>query len=201
LAGEWILLPVPPTKIKPGSREKMHLKISTKDIALIAIYAALYAALVVVLGPFSYGSIQIRIADSLLAVVPLLGLAGVLGHTLGVFVGNIFSIAGPIDLLNTVPSFAMSFVVYYVYKRTKNDYTVIGTCITYSAILGTTVGWMLSYLYGLPLLPTIAYVAIGNSIASVIIGWPIFKLLKRTGIFQRWFGEYEKSSTKKRLNK
>ena len=179
----------------------MHLKISTKDIALIAIYAALYAALVVVLGPFSYGPIQIRIADSLLAVVPLLGLAGVLGHTLGVFVGNIFSTAGPIDLLNTVPSFAMSFVVYYVYKRTKNDYTVIGACITYSAVLGTTVGWMLSYLYGLPLLPTIAYVAIGNSIASVIIGWPIFKLLKRTGIFQRWFGEYEKSSTKKRLNK
>jgi uncharacterized membrane protein len=196
LAGEWILLPVPPTKIKPGSREKMNLKIRTKDIALIAIYAALYAALVVVLGPFSYGPIQIRIADSLLAVVPLLGLAGVLGHTLGVFVGNIFSTAGPIDLLNTIPSFAMSFVVYYVYKRTKNDYTVIGACITYSAVLGMTVGWMLSYLYGLPLLPTITYVAIGNAIASVLIGWPIFKLLKRTGIFQRWFEEYEKPSNK-----
>jgi uncharacterized membrane protein len=170
----------------------MNLKIRTKDIALIAIYAALYAALVVVLGPFSYGPIQIRIADSLLAVVPLLGLAGVLGHTLGVFVGNIFSTAGPIDLLNTIPSFVMSFVVYYVYKRTKKDYTVIGTCIAYSAVLGTTVGWMLSYLYGLPLLATIAYVAIGNAIASVLIGWPIFKLLKRTGIFQKWFGEYKK---------
>ena len=176
----------------------MHLKIKTKDIALIAIYAALYAALVVVLGPFSYGPIQIRIADSLLAVVPLLGLAGVLGHTLGVFVGNIFSTAGPIDLLNTIPSFAMSFVVYYVYKRTKNDYTVIGTCIAYSAVLGTTVGWMLSYLYRLPLLPTIAYVAIGNAIASVLIGWPIFKALKRTGIFQRWLGEYEKPPIKKK---
>jgi uncharacterized membrane protein len=196
LAGEWILLPVPPTKIKPGSREKMHLKISTKDIALIAIYAALYAALVVVLGPFSYGPIQIRIADSLLAVVPLLGLAGVLGHTLGVFVGNIFSTAGPIDLLNTIPSFAMSFIVYYVYKRIKNDYTVIGACLTYSVVLGTTVGWMLSYLYGLPLLPTIVYVAIGNAIASVLIGWPIFKLLRRTGILQRWFGEYKKPSIK-----
>ena len=80
------------------------------------------------LGAFSYGPIQIRIADTMLAAVPLLGLAGVLGHTLGVFVANIFSTAGLIDLLNTIPSFAMSFVVYYVYKRTKNDYTVIGTC-------------------------------------------------------------------------
>ncbi len=175
----------------------MHLKIRTKNIALIAIYAALYAALVVVLGPFSYGPIQIRIADSLLAIVPLLGLAGVFGHTLGVFVGNIFSTAGPIDLLNTIPSFAMSFLVYYGYKRIKKDFTVIGTCIAYSAVLGTTVGWMLSYLYGLPLLPTIAYVALGNAIASVLIGWPIFKLLKRTEIFQRWFGEYKKPQMQK----
>ena len=135
-------------KIKPGSREKkLHLKIQTKDLALIAIYAALYAALVVVLGGFSYGPVQVRMADSMVAVVPLLGLPGVLGHTLGVFIGNIFSTAGPIDLLNTIPSFAMSFVVYYVYKRTKNDYTVIGTCVAYSAVLGTTVGWMLSYLF------------------------------------------------------
>ncbi len=53
--------------------------------------------------------------------------------------------------------------------------------------IGTTVGWMLSYLYGLPLLLTIAYVAIGNIIATVLIGWPVFKVLKKTGIFQRWF--------------
>jgi len=162
----------------------MRLKIRTKNLAVIAIYAALYAALVVVLGAFSYGPVQVRIADAMLGVVPLLGLAGVLGHTLGVFVANIFSTAGPLDLLNTIPSFAMSFLVYYTYKRTKNDYTVIGTCIAYSVVIGATVGWMLSYLYGLPLLLTIAYVAIGNIIASVLIGWPLFKALKKTGIFQ-----------------
>ena len=131
----------------------MHLKIRTKEIALIAIYAALYAAFVVVLGPFSYGPIQIRLADSMLAVVPLLGLAGVIGHTLGVFISNIFSPFGLIDLLNTIPSFAMSFVVYYVYIRTKNDYTVIGTCVAYSVVLGVTVGWMLSYFYRYHCLP------------------------------------------------
>jgi uncharacterized membrane protein len=167
----------------------MHLKIRTLDLAVISIYAALYAALVVGLGVFSYGPVQIRIADSMVAAVPLFGLAGVLGHTLGVFISNIFSTAGLLDLLNTIPSFAMSFVVYYVYKHTKNDYTVIGTCLAYSAVLGTTVGWMLSYLYGLPLLLTIVYVAIGNAVASVLIGWPIFKILKRIGVFQRWFGE------------
>jgi uncharacterized membrane protein len=151
----------------------------------VAVYAALYAALVIVLGPFSYGPIQIRIADTMLAAVPLLGMAGVLGHTLGVFIANIFSTAGLLDLLNTIPSFAMSFVVYYVYKRSKNDYTVIGTCVAYSIVVGTTVGLMLSYLYSLPLLITIAYVTTGNIIATTLIGWPIFKLLKKTGLFER----------------
>jgi uncharacterized membrane protein len=135
----------------------------------------------------------------MLGVVPLIGLAGVLGHTLGVFVANIFSTAGPLDLLNTIPSFAMSFVVYYVYKRTNNDYTIIGTSIAYSAVIGTTVGWMLSYLYGLPLLATIVYVAIGNIIATVLIGWPLFKALKKTGIFQRWLTNYEKTPKGKKV--
>ena len=164
----------------------MSIVVKSKKIAVIAIYAALYAALVVALGPFSYGPLQIRVADALLAVIPLLGIAGVLGHTLGVFVANLFSTLGPIDLLNTIPSFVMAFVVYYVYKCAKKDYTVIGTCVAYSIVIGITVGWMLSYVLSLPLLPTIGYVALGNIIASVLIGWPIFKLLKRTGVFQRW---------------
>jgi uncharacterized membrane protein len=173
----------------------MKLKIRTKDLALISIYAALYSALVVVLGGISYGPGQVRIADSMVAAVPLLGIAGVLGHTLGVFIGNIFSSAGPIDLLNTIPSFVMSFVVYYVYKKTQNDYTVIGTCIAYSAVLGITVGWMLSlpYALGAPMLPTMLYVAIGNIIASVLIGWPMFKVLKKSGIFQRLFPNQTKT--------
>ncbi len=165
------------------------MKIRTKDLALVTVYAALYAALVVGLSPLSYGPLQVRIADAMVASVPIFGMAGVLGHTLGVFIANMFSTAGLIDLLNTIPSFVMAFVVYYVYKRTQNDYTVIGTCLAYSVVLGITVGWMLSYLYGLPLLETMAYVALGNAIASIAIGWPIFKILKRTGIFQRMFGD------------
>ncbi len=168
------------------------MKNRSKNIALISIYAALYAALVVVLGAFSYGPLQIRIADSLVAAVPLLGIAGVLGHTLGVFVANLFSTAGPIDLLNTVPSFAMAFVVYFVYRKTNNDYTVIITCLAYSAVIGATVGTMLSYLYALPLLLTIGYVTVGNIIASVLIGWPIFKILKKAGV-AKWLGTEPKT--------
>jgi uncharacterized membrane protein len=166
------------------------VKLRSKDYAIIAVYAALYAALVVALGFLSYGPLQVRVADVMVAFVPLLGLPGVLGHTLGVFIGNIPSGAGPADLLNTIPSFAMAFVVYYVYKRTNNDFTVIGTCLAYSAVLGITVGYMLSSLFGYPLVITIVYVIIGNIIATTLLGWPIFKVLKKTGVFQRLLGSY-----------
>ena len=165
----------------------MQNRVRTKTIAFIAIYAAAYAALVASLGALSYGPINIRIADAMLSVVPLVGFAGVIGHTLGVFAANIFSTIGVIDLLNTIPSFAMSFVVYYVYKRTKNDYTVLATSIAYSLVLGTTVGWMLSPLYGIPLPLSIAYVMAGNLLVTTLIGWPLFKMLKKTGIFEKWF--------------
>lgn len=164
----------------------------TKLVALMSIYAALYAALVIFLPSLSYGPVQVRVADALVASVPLLGFAGVLGHTLGVFVANIFSPLGPIDLLNTVPSFVMAFVVYYIYKRTNNDYTVIATCTAYSIVLGITVGWMLSAPFNIPLPLSIAYVAVGNFIASVLIGWPLFKVLKKIGI-QHWIGQETKT--------
>jgi uncharacterized membrane protein len=172
------------------------LKLKTKDLALIAIYAALYAALVVVLGGISYGIINFRIADAMVAAVPLLGIAGVLGHTLGVFISNIPSPLGLIDLLNTIPSFAMSFVIYYVYKKTRNDYTVIATCTAYSFVLGITVGSMLSPIIHIPPLLSILYVAVGNLVATVLIGWPLFKMLKRTGIFQKWYQTQNQSNVK-----
>ncbi len=161
------------------------MKLHTKEIALIALYAALYAVLVNTISGLSFGPLNLRLADAMLGAVPLLGMAGVLGHALGVFVGNIPSPLGAIDLLNTIPSFAMAFVVYYVYKHTKNDYSVLGTSVAYSAVLGITVGWMLSAPFNIPLPFSILYVFAGNVVMTTLIGWPLFKLLKKTNI-QRW---------------
>ena len=153
----------------------------------MAIYAALYAVLVNVIPGLSFGILNLRVADIMLGAVPLLGIAGVLGHTLGVFIGNIPSPFGVIDLLNTIPSFIMAFVVYYVYRCTKNDYTVIVTSIAYSAVLGTTVGWMLSAPTNVPLPLSILYVFAGNLVMSALGGWLLFKALKALGI-QRLLG-------------
>lgn len=188
MARERCFPPVAPQNIKPGSREaKLHLKLQTKELALIAVYAALYAVLVNAIPGLSFGPLNLRVADAMLGAVPLLGIAGVLGHTLGVFVGNIPSPFNPFDLLNTIPSFAMAFVVYYVYKKTRNDYSVLATGVAYSAVLGITVGWMLSAPFNTPPALMILYVFAGNLVMTVALGWPLFKLLKKAGI-ERWIG-------------
>jgi uncharacterized membrane protein len=153
----------------------------------MAVYAALYAVLVNALPGLSFGPLNLRVADIMLGAVPLLGMAGVLGHTLGVFIGNIPSPLGVIDLLNTIPSFVMAFLVYYAYKRTGNDYAVLLTCIAYSAVLGVTVGWMLSAPFNIPLPLSILYVFAGNLVMSAVGGWLLFKGLKKLGI-QRLLG-------------
>jgi uncharacterized membrane protein len=175
----------------------VQIKLQTKQIALIALYAALYAVLVNAIPGLSFGPLNLRVADAMLGAVPLFGIAGVLGHTLGVFIGNIPSPYNPLDLLNTIPSFVMALVVYYVYKRTKNDYTVIGTSIAYSAILGITVGWMLSAPFNTPPAIMILYVFGGNLVMTTVLGWPLFKLLKKAAV-EHWVGtETEVNGAKK----
>ena len=157
--------------------------VKTKTLAIGVVYAALYAALVVVNLPLSYGAVQVRLADAMVALIPIFGWAGILGHTVGVFLSNIFSPVGWIDMLNTIPSFVMAVVIW----KLRNKSVISGT-ILYSLVLAGTVGAMLSYVYGLPLLATFFYVLIGNLIATTLIGVPLYKAIKKAGVFQRWKG-------------
>jgi uncharacterized membrane protein len=49
----------------------------TKEISLIAVIAALYAAMVIVLAPISFGPVQLRLADVLIPLAAIFGLPAV----------------------------------------------------------------------------------------------------------------------------
>ena len=89
------------------------VKMDSKQIALTSIFAALYAIGVVFLAPFSYGLIQVRIADALLPLSIVFGMPVVIGLSLGTFIANILNPVnlGPIDILGgTVTNFIATFV-------------------------------------------------------------------------------------------
>ncbi len=57
-------------------------------VATAAIYAAMYVALALLFNPISYGVINLRVANILIGLVPIIEWAAILGQTLGVFLAN-----------------------------------------------------------------------------------------------------------------
>ena len=154
-------------------------------IATAAMYAAMYVGLAFLFSPISYGLINLRISNILIGLVPIIGWPAVLGQTLGVLIANQPALGdplGPIDLINVVPSFLLSFLLW----KLRNVSVLLGLTL-YSIGLGITVSYALSYTFNLPLVVEIPQVTAGIFLATAILGYVLYKSVKRIGVLQRRF--------------
>jgi len=71
----------------------------TKDISLTALFTGLYAVLVAILAPISFGPVQLRLADVLIPLSALFGWPVVIGVTIGCFLGNAYVSLGYHDVI------------------------------------------------------------------------------------------------------
>ncbi|MEM2128536.1 MAG: QueT transporter family protein [Candidatus Methanomethylicaceae archaeon] len=149
----------------------------TRAVVKTAIIAAAYAALTISLSPISFGAIQIRVANALIGIVPLIGMPAVLGISLGVFIGNLASPLGPLDLLSAIPTFVGLLIVMRLRER-----SVVAGLICYTTIISAWVGALLNYVLGLPFLITFAYLIVGVGIATVGLGYILYQSVKRMGL-------------------
>ena len=171
-AGEWALLPVPPYK----SRGKEESSMKTKDLSLITVYAALYAAMVVVFSPISFAALQFRVAGVLrpgIARKRELAIA----YAVGVVVANVFSpFAGIYELLfMPVMSLISGLAGYELAKRFNANYYVCGALI--AIIIPISVSWMLGQLFNLPYAATLPGLIISEQIINAL-GATVFKLIE-----------------------
>jgi uncharacterized membrane protein len=153
--------------------------------ATAAIYAAMYVALAFIFSPISYGVINLRVANVLVGLVPIIGWPAILGQALGVFIANQPALGdplGPIDLINVVPSFLFSFVLW----KLRNRSVFLGLTI-YSVALGVTVSYALHYAFNLPLLVEIPQVTLGIFVATALLGYAMYRAVERLGVLQRRF--------------
>lgn len=156
-------------------------------IATTSIYAALYVSLVLAFSPISYGPINIRVANILIGLVPIIGWPAIIGQTLGVFIANQPAIGdslGLIDLVNVIPSFLFTFLLWKLRKKS----VFLGLTI-YSIALGTSVSFALNYAFNLPLILEIPQVTAGIFFATAVLGYTLYKSVKKLGILQRRFPE------------
>lgn len=147
----------------------------TKELTLCVLHAAAYSVLVVFLAPISFMQIQVRVANALIGLVPIFGMPAVYGLTLGVFLGNIVSPLGPIDLLSPIPSFIGLLLLHKLRGK-----SVLAGLIIYSVLISFWVALMLNWILGLPYWITFTYVFLGVTIATVCLGYTIYKTVSRT---------------------
>lgn len=155
----------------------------TTLVARASPYVAMYVAIIYTFSPISYGQVQLRLANVVLGLIPLIEWPAVIGQAVGVFVSNIGSPLGPIDLLNTLPSFIFSSIIL----KLRNVSVILGL-VLYSIGLGLSVSFALNYAFGLPLIVNVPWVTAGNFVAGAL-AYLLYKAVKRIGVLQRSYGE------------
>lgn len=152
------------------------MKIETKDVALVSIFASLYAVLVYFFAPLSFYALQFRVAGVLRPAIAKKWVLSI-GYAVGVIVGNLFSpFPGPYELVfMPLVSLAAGIIGFVVAKRFRKSYFVEGAII--AVIVPVGVSWMLNQLFGLPLLATFPYLLVSEQIVC-LMGAFVFKLIE-----------------------
>jgi len=148
----------------------------TKEVSLIAVFAALYAAMVVVFSPISFYALQFRIAGVIRPGIAKKHTLAI-GYALGVLVGNVFSpFANAYELIfMPLMSLISGLIGYYTAKPFNQNYFVCGIVI--AIIIPTSVSWMLNQLFNLPILATLPGLMISEQTIN-LLGSILFKAIE-----------------------
>jgi hypothetical protein len=125
------------------------VKFGTRDVALTAVFAALYAVLVAVQGLSAAATIQLRFADCLIPLSAIFGWPTIFGVTLGCVVGNAATSAflpnGFYDVsLGPIANLIAAYLIYVLRSR-----RLIG-CVVGSIVVGVSVGSYIWMIFGPP---------------------------------------------------
>ncbi|MEM2103481.1 MAG: QueT transporter family protein [Candidatus Bathyarchaeia archaeon] len=173
------------------------MKFDSKDLALAAVYASLYASINVVQtamgGPITYGPVQLRLADCLIPLSAMFGWPAIVGVTMGCL-SNVYYMLDPADvIIGPIVNLAAALAVFNLRKQ------VFFACVAGSLIVGVPIGLYLYFLYmqGNPIirqqapdfgvtLPLWAAFVLSLSISSLaaiaVIGYALLKTLSKRGI-------------------
>jgi len=144
----------------------------TSKIARAAVIAAIYAVLTIILKPFSFGYIQVRVAEAL-TLLPILYPEAIGGLFIGCLVSNIYGGLGPIDIV--LGSLTTLIAAWLTYTWRKNWFAYLPPII----LNGIIVGAYLAYLLNVPVYLAMGSVALGEAIAVLVLGVPLLKRLQK----------------------
>ncbi len=173
------------------------MKFDSKDLALTAVFAALYAVLVASQGLSAAASVQLRFADCLIPLSAIFGWPVIIGLTCGCIVGNATTSAaltnGIYDVVfGPIANLIATYLIYVL--RNKR---LIG-CVIGSVVVGIFVGsylWMIfgpsSSWFGIALptnwpiwVTSIVSITASSLVAIAIIGYALLTALSKPSIIE-----------------
>lgn len=156
-------------------------KLSPSIITQIALVAAVYTALTVVPAPFSYGAMQVRIAEMLMLLC-VYRKRWCVALSLGCLMANLFS-GMPVDVVFGTLATVIAAVLMHLIRK-----PVLASLIP-AIINGPIVGAELHFFYGMPYAVAFLGVAAGEVIAVTLLGLPIMTAAMRSPRVRRLVGK------------
>lgn len=147
-------------------------------ITKIAVVAALYFGLTVLLSPLSFGNIQFRFSEILVLLV-FYKKDYCYSMVVGCLLANLFSPMFIFDI--TFGTFATLLAVIGI-RYSKNLWIAAIFPVVFNGII---VGIELKIALQLPLFLSMATVALGELVVVMILGVPIFKILQKNDRFMK----------------
>jgi len=159
------------------------MRLDTKKLAVVTVFAALYAVGVIFLAPISFGIVQVRVADALLPLSMFFGLPCALGLSLGCVVSNVFGGLGIIDIVGgAAANLVACTLAWYIGRKGRGAQRFLGT-VAETVAVDLIVGGYLSLLFQVPIEISLLGVFIGEIIAVNIIGFPLEEAIRRAAKF------------------
>lgn len=167
---------------------------NTKRLVRAAMVAAIYVVLCLVLAPFSYGAVQVRLAE-MLCLLPVFGAEYIVAVTLGCFLANLLGSTLVDVVFGTAATLVACLITYAVRKVRVGGLAIpaaVPPIVSNAVIVGA-----LELTFFLPGVTGTAALAawnaltvgIGEVVSCGILGVALVKLIESNTGLRRLFGE------------
>lgn len=168
--------------------------LSVRKLARCGMVAALYVVLCMALQPFSYGAVQVRVAEAL-CLLPVFGAEYIVGVTLGCFLANLLGSTVVDVVFGTLATLLACLVTYKL-----RDIRVKGLAIpaslppvVFNMIIVGAFEITFFFSDGAPTAALAAFnavtVGIGELISCTILGVALVKLIESNAALHKFFTE------------
>ncbi|MBM7617035.1 putative membrane protein [Weissella uvarum] len=152
------------------------------DLTMMAVVAALYVVLTLLIAPFAYGSIQLRISEGLnhLAVFNKRYIVAI---SIGVFIANTQSSLGVIDMVfGTLGTVVMLSLSYYLTRHVQSVIKRLAISTVVDTLMMWAVALELHIFASAPFWITFGTVALGEFITLVLGAIVVYFINKRVDL-------------------